>query len=136
MPRRFSFANVTSALALFVALGGTATAAVTLDRDSVGSVQIAKDAVRSPEIEAGAVRSSELRGRRHRAPRHRGRRREALEGDQDPEASLRWAKDDAVDVPHCDSGNYMACPNLLSVRLTPGSWLVQSTSGSTATPSA
>jgi hypothetical protein len=77
---RLSYANVTASLALFVALGGTAAAAVTLPRDSVGSPQIrtdgvkspeiakdavrspeiVKDAVRSPEIEAGAVRSSEI----------------------------------------------------------------------------
>jgi hypothetical protein len=129
MPRRFSFADVTSGLALFVALGGTATAAVTLDRDSVGSVQIAKDAVRSPEIDAGAVRSSELRDGGIALRDIADDAREALEGDQEPERGLRWAKDDAEDVPHCDSGNYMACPNLLSVRLTPGSWLVQSTFG-------
>ena len=45
-------------LALFVALGGTAAAAITLPRDSVGVVQIRADAVRSPEIQGDAVRSS------------------------------------------------------------------------------
>jgi hypothetical protein len=58
--RRFSYANVTASLALFVALGGTAVAAATLPRDSVGSRQISADAVRSPEISSGAVRSSEI----------------------------------------------------------------------------
>ena len=38
--RRATFANVTSALALFVALGGTSYAAITLPADSVGSDQI------------------------------------------------------------------------------------------------
>jgi hypothetical protein len=42
MPR---YANLTATLALFVALGGTATAAVTLDRDSVTSREIARNAV-------------------------------------------------------------------------------------------
>jgi hypothetical protein len=57
----FSYANVVASLALFVALGGTATAAVTLARDSVGARELRADAVRSPEIRSGAVRSSELR---------------------------------------------------------------------------
>jgi hypothetical protein len=57
---QLSFANVAAGLALFLALGGTATAAATLDRDSVGAVQIRKDGVRSPEIAADAVRSPEI----------------------------------------------------------------------------
>ena len=56
-----SYANVVASLALFIALGGTAAAAVTLGRDSVGAREIRGDAVRSPEISSGAVRSSELR---------------------------------------------------------------------------
>lgn len=52
---RLSFANVTSALALFVALGGTSYAAVTLPHDSVGSWQIRTHAVNKPEINRGAV---------------------------------------------------------------------------------
>ena len=57
---RLSYAKVVATLALFVALGGTATAA-TLARDSVGAPQIRTDAVRSPEIQADAVRSPEIR---------------------------------------------------------------------------
>lgn len=57
---RPSYANVTASLALFVALGGTAAAAVTLPRDSVGAQQIRTDAVRSPEIAKDAVRSPEI----------------------------------------------------------------------------
>ena len=57
---RLSYANVTASLALFVALGGTAAAAVTLPRDSVGARQIRTDAVRSPEIRKEAVRSAEI----------------------------------------------------------------------------
>ena len=58
---RLSYAKVVATLALFVALGGTATGA-TLARDSVGAPQIKTDAVRSPEIQADAVRSLEIRG--------------------------------------------------------------------------
>ena len=57
---RLSYANVTASLALFVALGGTAAAAVTLPRDSVGARQIRTDAVRSPKISKDAVRSPEI----------------------------------------------------------------------------
>ena len=45
-----SYANVVASLALFVALGGTAAAAVTLDRDSVGSREIRDGAVRSAGV--------------------------------------------------------------------------------------
>jgi hypothetical protein len=54
---RFSYANVTASLALFVALGGTAAAAVTLPRDSVGSEQIRANAVHAAEIAQDAVQS-------------------------------------------------------------------------------
>ena len=39
---RLSYANVTASLALFIALGGTGYAAVTLPRNSVGSAQLRK----------------------------------------------------------------------------------------------
>jgi len=53
--RRLSFANVTSAVALFVALGGTGYAAIALPRNSVGSAQIRTHAVKKSEIGKGAV---------------------------------------------------------------------------------
>lgn len=53
--RRLSFANVTSAIALFVALGGTSYAAITLPRNSVGSAQIRANAVKKSEIAKHAV---------------------------------------------------------------------------------
>lgn len=57
---RMSFANVVSMIALFVALGGTATAAV-LAKNSVGAKQIKKNAVRASEIKKNAVRASEIK---------------------------------------------------------------------------
>ena len=60
--KHLSYSNIAASIALFVALGGTAVAAVTLPRDSVGSPEIRADAVRSPEIQKDAVRSSEIRG--------------------------------------------------------------------------
>jgi hypothetical protein len=58
-----SFANVTALLALFVALGGTGYAAVTLPRNSVGEAQIRARAVGSSELKTNAVTSRAIRGR-------------------------------------------------------------------------
>jgi hypothetical protein len=51
--QHLTYANVTATLALFIALGGTSYAALTLPRNSVGDRQ----------IRAGAVRSSEVKDR-------------------------------------------------------------------------
>ena len=48
-----SFANVVALIALFIALGGGAYAAVSLPRDSVGTVQIRDGAVRSGDLARG-----------------------------------------------------------------------------------
>jgi hypothetical protein len=58
--RRASFANVTSALALFVALGGTSYAAITLPSNSVGAAQIRTGAVGPSEIRRNGVGASEI----------------------------------------------------------------------------
>src|SRR5689334_5746845 len=60
---KLSFANVTSLIALFVALGGTGYAAVTLPRNSVGSAQIRSRAVGSSELKTKAVTSRAIRSR-------------------------------------------------------------------------
>lgn len=65
---RLGFANVTSALALFVALGGTSYAAVTLPADSVGRAQIKTSAVGKSEAAARSIGSSELRNSGVAAP--------------------------------------------------------------------
>ena len=56
-----SFANAVSLLALFVALGGTSVAAISLSKNSVGTKQIKKDAVRASEIKSRSVGTSEVR---------------------------------------------------------------------------
>ena len=71
MRHRLSFANVTSMLALFVALGGTSYAAVTLSANSVtkghlrtnsvGKSEIRTNAVGRAEVASSAVSSSEIR---------------------------------------------------------------------------
>jgi hypothetical protein len=114
MPRRPRYADVTATVALFIALGGTAVAAVTLPVDSVGSRQIAADAVRSPEIRSGAVGSSEIQDGGVRF------------GDLSPAArphmlgQLRVAEHDGrlVEAPRCVGDDLSACPDFLRLRLT------------------
>ena len=55
-----SFANSISLIALFVALGGTSLAAVTLTKNSVGAKEIKKNAVGASEIKKNAVRAAEV----------------------------------------------------------------------------
>ncbi len=143
---RLSYANVVASLALFVALGGTAAAAVTLPRDSVGapeirkdavgSAEVAKDAVRSPEITKDAVRSPEIRAEAVRTSEieDKGVRladisdstRTALEG-----ANVRIAEGGLVRVPLCPGTVLRNCANLVELSLGSNApddarnWLVQ-----------
>jgi hypothetical protein len=57
---QLSFANVMSALAVFIALGGAGYAAG-LAKNSVDAAQIKRNAVRAAEIKANAVRGAEIR---------------------------------------------------------------------------
>lgn len=59
--RRISSAHVLSGLALFVALGGTSYAAVSLPRNSVGTAQLRKSAVASSDLRSNAVTSAKVR---------------------------------------------------------------------------
>ena len=59
--RRPRFADVTSLLALFVALGGTGYAAAALPRNSVDSAQIRTGAVGKGETRTGAIGKAEIR---------------------------------------------------------------------------
>ena len=56
-----SFPTVISLMALFVALGGTSVAAISLSKNSVGAKQIKRNAVRAAEINRNAVGASEIR---------------------------------------------------------------------------
>jgi hypothetical protein len=58
---RLTFANVTSLVALFVALGGSSYAALNLPKGSVGSKQLRKNAVTSPKVKPGALLLSDFR---------------------------------------------------------------------------
>jgi hypothetical protein len=55
--RHLSFANVTSVLALFVALGGVGYAASQLPKNSVGSKQIKNGQVKAKDLREGSVTS-------------------------------------------------------------------------------
>jgi hypothetical protein len=121
---RLSYANVTGSLALFIALGGTAAAAVTLDRDSVGSAQIRKDAVRSPEIAHDAVRSPEIRTAAVRSSEIRDAGIKAVDISAGARAelgsALKLAEDDNADlvpVPRCDGRDLSVCADNLQLRL-------------------
>ena len=56
-----SSAHLIAMIALFVALGSTSIAAVTLSKNSVGARQIKKDAVTASEVKRNAVGASEIR---------------------------------------------------------------------------
>jgi hypothetical protein len=58
---RLTFANVTSLLALFVALGGSSYAALNLPKGSVGGKHLRKNAVTSPKVKPGSLLLSDFR---------------------------------------------------------------------------
>jgi hypothetical protein len=58
--RRSRYANITSTLALVVALGGTSYAATQVPAHSVGTKQLKTHAVTTPKIAAGAVGSRKI----------------------------------------------------------------------------
>ena len=100
-----SFANVIASLSLFVALSGTAVAAVALDRDSVGSREIRDGAVRSSELLDGGVRIADL------SSGAKG----ALLGD------LRTSEDEFVRfVATCDGNDLTDCPDHSVLGLADG----------------
>ena len=59
--RHVSFANITSVMALMIALGGTSYAAIKIPKNSVGSAQIKKGAVASSDLKANAVGAASVK---------------------------------------------------------------------------
>src|SRR4051812_18605571 len=84
MRSKLSYANVTATAALFVALGGTGYAAITLPRDSVGPAQIRARAVGSSELRSRAVNSRVIRNKSIRLGDVSPNARAALKGDPGP----------------------------------------------------
>lgn len=67
---RFTYANVVATLALFIALGGGAYAAVKLPRDSVGATQIKPSAVSSSKVRNGSLLAADFkRGQLPKGPK-------------------------------------------------------------------
>jgi hypothetical protein len=59
--RNLSFANVTSMMAVMIALGGTSYAAVALPKNSVGSKQIKAKAVKNSDLGASSVTTDKVK---------------------------------------------------------------------------
>jgi hypothetical protein len=59
--RHATYGNVTATLALFIALGGSAYAAVALPANSVGSRQLRKNAVTTSKIKNNAITGAKVR---------------------------------------------------------------------------
>jgi hypothetical protein len=58
---KLTYANVVSTLCLFILLGGSSYAAVTLKKNSVKSTNIAKNAVTSPKVKNGSLLSADFK---------------------------------------------------------------------------
>jgi hypothetical protein len=61
--QRLTYGNVTATAALFVALGGTSYAALTLPKNSIGSRELRPKSVGTSELKTGAVRSTDIKDR-------------------------------------------------------------------------
>ena len=59
--RHLSVANVLSITAVFIAIGGTGYAALTLPKNSVGSKQIKRQAVKSSDVKNGTLKPVDFR---------------------------------------------------------------------------
>jgi hypothetical protein len=126
---RLSYANVTSSLALFIALGGTGYAVTKLPRNSVGATQLKANAVTSGKIRAGAVQKSDLspsarsgsRGPRGPAGPPGPAGAGGTGGGAGAVGEVIQAKRPGIASISPDAGGAAA---LASLTLTPGSWLL------------
>lgn len=100
--KHLSYANVIASIALFIALGSGAVAAVSIPRDSVGAPEIRTDGVRSAEIREETIKLADIGDGA----------RDALLGDVEVRE-----RDDLVKVPVCNGTDLTTCPNLLALRL-------------------
>jgi hypothetical protein len=57
---RLTYANVMATIAVFIALGGSSYAALTLPRNSVGTAQLRTGAVRSIDVQNRALQATDL----------------------------------------------------------------------------
>ena len=117
---QLSYANVAATLALFFALTGTAAAAVTLARDSVGAEHIQADAVGSSEIRTDAVRSQEILDESIALADLTPGARTSLDA---PRVRIDQSDNSLQSVSTC--WQLLDCTNLLAIHLPAGRWLVQ-----------
>ncbi len=61
MRRKFSFANVMSVIAVFIALGGTGYAISKLPKNSVGPKQLKKNAVTTAKVKSEAITDAKIK---------------------------------------------------------------------------
>jgi hypothetical protein len=113
-----TYANVTSSVALFLALGGTGYAVSQLPRNSVGNRQLKANAVTSGKIRSGAVQRSDI------APSARGGSRgprgpAGPVGPTGPSETVQVAKSETVPFPATAGG----AVTLATVTLGAGSWV-------------
>jgi len=84
---RLTYSNVMATTAVFVALGGTSYAAITLPRNSVGSNQIRSQAVRSSDIRDRTIAVRDI-SREARSSLKGERGPQGLRGPQGPAGSV------------------------------------------------
>ena len=84
MLHRLTYANVTATLALFIALGGTGYAAMSLPKNSVGAAQIRGRSVGHSELAANAVQSDRVRDGSLQAQDFSAQARTVLTGERGP----------------------------------------------------
>jgi hypothetical protein len=69
--KHVTYANVVSTMCLFILLGGSAVAAVKLQRNSVKGKHIARNAITSPKVKNGSLLAQDSRTRTAQGTRPR-----------------------------------------------------------------
>jgi hypothetical protein len=114
---RLSYANVMATIAVFIALGGGAYAALSLPAGSVGSEQIARNAVRAKQIAKRAVRKKELARNAVRSRKIKDGRVKSFDLADSSVTSPKLA-DDSVSSPKLAAGA-VTTPKLADESVTP-----------------
>ena len=114
---RLSYANVMATVAVFIALGGGAYAALSLPAGSVKSKQIAKNAVRAKQIAKRAVRKKELARNAVRSRKIKDGRVKSFDLADSSVTSAKLA-DDSVSSPKLVPGA-VTTPKLADESVTP-----------------
>lgn len=117
---RLSYANVTSTVALFIALGGTSYAVTQLPRNSVGNRQLKANAVSSDKIRNGTVKRVDLSSSARsgaRGPRG-SQGPSGPQGQAGPSETVQAKRPAVVEIPNGAGGE----ARLATLTLDPGAW--------------